>query len=146
MGARDVLDSLASAGCTVTAEGERLVIRPASNLTDDLRLALRTSKPVLLALLAGDTSKLGDESRRFLDRRARLLRWGWTETDAEAVAEQLHLRDVHADYRHSCVECQHYRPGRCGNHRRAQSHEGEVGRDLAMLMQHCPGFRERGTP
>ena len=52
MGALDLLLSLASAGLSVTAEAGRLVIRPASKLTDDMREALREAKPELLALLS----------------------------------------------------------------------------------------------
>ena len=53
MGTRDLLEDLAGAGLSVTAEGGRLVIRPASKLTDPMRAALRDAKPELIALLAG---------------------------------------------------------------------------------------------
>jgi virulence-associated protein VagC len=52
MGARELLHELADAGFTVEAEGDKLVIRPASKLTDDQRAAVRAAKPDLLALLA----------------------------------------------------------------------------------------------
>ena len=77
---------------------------------------------------------------RFLDRRARLMRWRWSETDAEKLAERLVVRDREAYERVSCTDCRHYRPGRCGNHRLAGLHGPEVGRDLAALLQRCPGF------
>ena len=77
---------------------------------------------------------------RFLDRRARLLRWGWPEPEAERLAERLVRRDRESDDRGACVECRHYRPGRCGNHRTAGLYSSEVGRDLATLLQRCPGF------
>lgn len=77
---------------------------------------------------------------RFLDRRARLLRWGWAPHDTEALADKLVRRDREADTRVSCTDCRHHRPGRCGNHRRAGLHGDEVGRDLAGLLQRCPGF------
>lgn len=77
----------------------------------------------------------------FLDRRARLLRWGWAEPDADALAERLARRDREHDERVSCTDCRHYRPGRCGNHRRAGLHTSELGRDLATLLQRCPGFQ-----
>ena len=76
----------------------------------------------------------------FLDRRARLMRWRWSETDAEKLAERLVMRDREADERVSCTDCRHYRPSRCGNHRLAGLHGPEVGRDLAALLQRCPGF------
>lgn len=77
---------------------------------------------------------------RFLDRRARLLRWGWPESEAEDLADRLVRRDRELDERVSCTDCQHYRPGRCGNHRRAGLHAPDVGRDLAGTLQRCPGF------
>lgn len=77
---------------------------------------------------------------RFLDRRARLMRWGWTEPEAEKLAERLVRRDLKGDDRVSCTDCQHYRPGRCGNHKRAGLHSADVGRDLAATPQRCEGF------
>lgn len=78
---------------------------------------------------------------RFADRRARLLRWGWTEAEAEKLAERLATRDREHDERVSCGDCQHYRPGRCGNHRRAGLNVADVGRELAAMLQRCPGFQ-----
>jgi hypothetical protein len=78
---------------------------------------------------------------RFIDRRARLLRWGWAELDAEMLAERLVKRDRERDDRVSCAECAHYRPGRCGNHQRAGLHGVDAGRDLVSMLQRCPGFR-----
>ena len=78
----------------------------------------------------------------FIARRARRVRWGWPESDAEALAERLTLRDRSADdERVNCTDCRHYRPGRCSNHRAARLHSPEVGRDLAALLQRCPGFQ-----
>ena len=51
MGAHDLLADLASAGLSIEAHDHRLVVRPASKLTDDLRARLRATKPELLALL-----------------------------------------------------------------------------------------------
>ena len=41
MGARELLSELAGAGFELETDGDRLVIRPASRLTDDLRAAVR---------------------------------------------------------------------------------------------------------
>jgi len=75
----------------------------------------------------------------FLARRARLMRWGWAEADAERLAERLVIRDREQDDRTSCADCAHYRPGRCGNPRAAG-----VARDLpaemVSMLQRCPGF------
>lgn len=78
-------------------------------------------------------------------RRDRLMRWGWSAAEAEALADRLTLnaRDKHDD-RVSCTDCRHYRPGRCGNQAAAGLHSPEVGRDLAALLQRCEGFT--GTP
>ena len=78
---------------------------------------------------------------RYLARHARLLRWGWAEPEAEALAERLVIRDRECDARVSCADCEHYRPGRCGNHRRAGLQAPEVGRDWVALLQRCPGFQ-----
>lgn len=83
---------------------------------------------------------------RFQDRRARLLRWAWPEADAEALAERLARRDREADDRVTCAgDCTHYRPGRCGNHRKAGLYSPDLGHDLAALLQRCAGSSVRGT-
>jgi hypothetical protein len=51
MGARYLLQSLAAAGLTVTADGDRLVVSPSCRLTDELRAAIRAWKFDLLAEL-----------------------------------------------------------------------------------------------
>jgi len=77
---------------------------------------------------------------RFQARVQRLVRLGFDADDADDLAEGLHLRDVRADYRHPCLECSHYRPGRCGNHRAAGLRSPELARDLASMLQRCAGF------
>ena len=142
MGARELLADLAGAGLSIILDGDRLVIRPASRLTDDMRSALREAKSELLMLLAHNNAPSTPTlSPLFLERRARLLRWGWKEADADALAQRLTTRD-HDDDRVSCTDCRHYRPGRCGNHRRAGLDAAEVGRDLAAMLQRCPAFSE----
>ncbi len=153
MGARELLSDLADAGLSISAEGGHLVIRPASKLTDHMRAALRDAKPELLALLRSgsdaapcDTAAVGwtdADIARFIDRRGRLLRWGWPEAEAEKLADRLVQRDREHDERVSCTDCQHFRPGRCGDHRRAGLTAPDVGRDLASLLQRCPGFCNR---
>lgn len=76
----------------------------------------------------------------FLERHARLIRWGWSEPDAEKQAEKLVMRDRETDDRVSCIDCRHYRPGHCGNHRHAGIGTTGLGRGLAELLQRCPGF------
>ena len=164
MGAPDLLQHLRGAGLvlTLTQDGG-LHVAPRAALTDDLRAAIRASKPDLLALLAAEHEAFDerpyrltleqlhpshadamDEAAtvRFRARAAHCRRLGFTADEAEDLAEQLHLRDLHADFRHLCVECQHYRPGRCGNHAAAGLATNIVGRELATMFQHCNGFKE----
>lgn len=80
---------------------------------------------------------------RFAARVVLFLRRGIDATDADDIAERLHLRDVQVDDRRLCVECVRLagRAGawRCSNHRAAG-----VGRELPAVlvttMQRCTGF------
>ncbi|HNU11379.1 MAG TPA: hypothetical protein PKJ45_08440 [Rubrivivax sp.] len=164
MGARDLLADLAAAGIRVEADGARLLVGPADRLTDRHRVELREHKGEVLALLAEPARPFrlapadadvahadpwtADQIERFRARVTAIQRRGFTPQDAEDLAELLHLRDLHADHRHLCLECQHLAGTsatgwRCSNARAAQ-----VGRDLphelATLMQSCPGFKEAG--
>lgn len=170
MGAVDLLAHLQGAGFALRAEAGKLVVTPASALTDEARLSIRQHRDALIAALTearvepavsaakhdpgpykhaqvlpdvayADTM---DEAAmaRFQARAAHCRRLGFTAHEAACLAEQLHERDVHADYRHLCVECQHYRRGRCGNHGAAGLATNVVGRDLAVMFQDCPGFGE----
>lgn len=157
MGARELLSDLAGAGFTIEADGDRLLIRPAAKLTDELRATLRAAKPDLLALLAPNHrpyrlsrpeadaahAEPWDEAAcsRFVARVSLFLRRGIAATDADDLAERLHLRDAQGDERALCLECAHYRSGRCGNHRRAGLYSPDLGRNLAGLLQRCPGFQ-----
>ncbi len=85
------------------------------------------------------------EISRFQARAAALRQRGLTGHDADDLAERLTLRDRQQDERVACVECSHYRPGRCGNHRRAGISAPDVGSDMAVLLQRCPGFLEVTT-
>jgi hypothetical protein len=155
MGARDLLDDLAEAGISVAAEGETLVIRPASRLTHEMRAALRHAKPELLALLSARrpytlTKAEGDAAHaqpwdeaaigRFVARVTLFLRRGINAADADDLAERLHLRDIQGDDRRLCFECVHIQAGRCANHRQAGLQAPEVGPDLINKLQRCPGF------
>lgn len=163
MGARELLDDLTSAGFQITARPDRLVIRPASKLTNELRDALRSAKTELLTLLhapaepepharpyrlspaAADAAHAQPWGHaaivHFVARVSMLMRSGFDAADADDLAERLHLRDVQADDRSCCIECKHYRPGRCGNSQAAGLQSSAVGRDLAAMLQRCPGNR-----
>ena len=157
MRAAALLADLAGAGLTVTVDGDRLVVRPASKLTAPLRAALNVAKPELLTLLAGPALGLpalcaesralsGADATRYADRHARLLRWGWPRADADAVAARLAARERDDDRRVNCTECRHFQPGRCGNFRRAGLTSSALGKDLAALLQRCPGFAPMAGP
>jgi len=161
VGARDLLGDLAVAGIRVEVDGARLLVGPADRLTDRHRDELREHKAEVLALLTEPPRPFrlapaaaavahadpwtADQIERFKTRVRRLLALGFTRTDdAEDLAEVLHLRDLHADHRVLCLECQHLAGTsatgwRCRNHRAAR-----VGRDLphelVTMAQDCPGF------
>ena len=170
MGANDLLKELNGEGFALSTNGGRLIVLPASKLTDTMRAALRAAKPELLALLAGtaaptaSTAPVQDRPyklapaqaahahaqpwddaacARFVARATLLLRRHVIVENAEDIAERLHLRDVDGDKRVVCLECSHHQPGRCGNHLGAKLHSAEVGRDLATRLQHCPGSSVR---
>jgi virulence-associated protein VagC len=160
MGARELLHDLTGAGLTVTTEGDRLVIRPASKLTDKLRAALRQAKPELMAILASSRkvpasavqhrtahadrchSPQWDDAEiaTFVARVALFVRRGMSATDADDLSERLVLRDRDGDQMHVCVECSHYRSGQCASHRRAGLRSRDVGCNFARLLQRCAGF------
>ena len=77
---------------------------------------------------------------RFQARAAAIQRHGHAEQDAEDLAERLHLRDVEREPMVMCVECSHYRAGRCGNYRAAGLHVPELARGITVMLQRCPGF------
>jgi len=146
MDARDLLAMLAIAGVNVEADGDKLVSWPASRMTNDMREALRAAKPEVLVALAEQTDAFNPHWTRgkaslSLDRYARLIRWGWAEPQAGKMAELLAQRDREQDDRVSCADCLHYKPGRCGNYRRAGLFAPQLGQDFASLLQHCPGFK-----
>lgn len=109
MGAADLLQHVRAAGFRLDVDGDKLVIRPASKLTDDLRVKLRAAKPELMALLSrpyrlsvadadAAHAEPWDEPAvgRFVARVSLFIRRGINATDADDLAERLHLRDLHA--------------------------------------------------
>lgn len=162
MGAAELLLRTRTAGFVLDVADGKLLVTPASKLTDALRAELRNHKPALLALLAAPATEPRQRPyrlsaaeadaahaepwddatiARFVARVGLLMRRGFDATDADDVAELLHLRDVQRDDRACCGECTHYRPGRCGDHRAAGLDSAELGSDLAAMLQRCPGFQ-----
>jgi len=160
MGARDLLGELDAAGFSVTADGNKLLVRPFSRLSEQHRAELREHKAEVLALLSeparpyrlsaadADTAHADpwndDVIERFKTRVAAIRRRGFSPQDADDLAEQLHLRDVHADHRVLCVECQHLAGSTATGWRCRNARAAGVGRDLprelVTLAQDCPGF------
>jgi TubC N-terminal docking domain len=162
MGARELLADLAGAGFTVEADRDRLLIRPASRLTDELRAALRAAKPDLLTLLSVGAARPYRLSQadadaahaepwddaaigRFVVRLSLFLRRGIDATDADDLAERLHLRDLQSDDRRLCLECAHLAGRTHGSWRCGNAREAGVGIDLpsalVTLPQRCSGFK-----
>ena len=168
MGARDLLNDLAEAGITIRADRNRLLIRPAERLTDDMRQALRAAKAELLAELGARPARADpaalpsspvrpwrlskadadrchwptwndDEIAAFVARHARLLAHGLSDGDADDLAERLTLRDRDGDTRHLCIECANFRGRRCRQAERAGVGGPEVGA-LALILQNCSAF------
>ena len=159
MGAPDLLRHLRDAGFVVTpAHGGGIRVAPSASLTDAHRQAIRENRAELLSLLApspGDPDRWcwpssdamnGAELEQFTKRVEQFTRRGTSADAAEAMADRLVIRDREQDDRRTCLECASYRPGRCGNHRRAGLNATDVSRDLAVLLQRCPGFADRSNP
>ena len=117
---------------------------PPANPANWLTPAPRISQLATLAThenaRASPEAEASDADAVLAGRRDRLLRWGWAQADADALASRLARRDYEEDNRVTCTDCQHYRPGRSSNHRRAGLYAPDVGRDLAGTLQRCPGF------
>jgi hypothetical protein len=123
-------------------------LRPAATLLTDetSKVATVAGVDVVAAAAAAFShpssgARTDDEIHRFADRRDRLLRWGWTEAEAERLAERLVDRDRDIDDRVSCADCRHSRGSICANHKAAGLGSRDVGR-FAETLQRCPGFRE----
>ena len=160
MGARDLLDELDAAGFSVTADGNKLLVRPFSRLSEQHRAELREHKAEVLALLSeparpyrlsaadADTAHADpwndDVIERFKTRVRRLLALRFNPQDAEDLAERLHLRDVHADYRVLCIECSRLAGSAATGWRCRNARAARVARDLpaelVTMAQDCPGF------
>jgi len=80
----------------------------------------------------------------FKARLRRLLALGFSPQDAEDLAERLHLRDLHADHRHLCLECLHLAGSTATGWRCRNARAARVARDLpaelVTMAQDCPGF------
>ena len=83
---------------------------------------------------------------RFVARVGRFEMLGIDTTDAEDLAERLHLRDLEGDDRRLCLECLHMRRDRrCGARTVADVPGGRLIDAMPAILQRCDQFRE-ATP
>lgn len=119
---------------------------PISQLATVATLA-SNSGPFKLAPTEADTAHAEpwDDAAcgRFVARVTLFLRRGINVSDADDLAERLHLRDLQCDARALCLECKHLASRapnwRCLNARSAGV-AADLPRDLVMQPQRCPGF------
>jgi hypothetical protein len=138
MGAFDILHHLRERGLTVEpGEPGRVIVRPASKLTDDLREQIRAHKAEIIDRLAADRAAAPahqareqrqphDDLPRLTPEQVRAL-IGWDDAEiaqagrymrqadrhgfdldlAERITDHLMLRDRQRDDRRMCLECSH---------------------------------------
>ena len=158
-----LLDRLRGAGLVLTLlDGDKLHVAPRAVLNEETRAAIRAERDALVQALKTEamparrsgnplmTVEQGDachwpvwsdaEIVAFTTRTLYFMRRGVNATDSDDLSERLTLRDREQDDRTLCLECTHYRPGRCGNHVRAGLGGHALPRDMATQLQHCPGF------
>lgn len=93
MGAADLLLLVRAAGFTLDLVDGKLLVTPASMLTDELRAALRASKPEVLALLAAEREA---DAEAYAERAAMMeFDGGLSRAEAEVAARQ-------------CVDCEFF--------------------------------------
>ena len=138
-----------AAGLLTEAEGFGIVRPPAAHAASCAAFSASTpskaqERPYRLTREQGDAAhaEAWDDGAiaRFHARVRRLVRLGIATDDADDLAELLHLRDVEGDDRTLCVECNHYRPGRCGSHAAAGLRTADMARAIAVTLQRCAGF------
>jgi hypothetical protein len=85
MGAPDILSILQAAGLRLTADGDRLLVTPASAIIDEVRNLIRARKPDLLRLLAAGDTALASPDREAFEERAAIREYdgGYSRDDAE---------------------------------------------------------------
>lgn len=92
----------------------------------------------------GETTWNAAEIETFERRLALFTDGSLTLTEAEALAERLLARDRDGDERTLCIECAHYRHGRCVNWKAAgfvksRDADAKLG-DYAVTPKRCEGF------
>lgn len=126
------------------ARRSRLMANPANPANGLAGVSQLATLAISQGAQRSDKSWTDNDLARFLSRRDRLIRWGWTESEAEALAERLVRRDREGDDdRVSCTDCTYCGASRCCNHRLAGLQAPEIGRAWVTLLQRCPGVCEQ---
>lgn len=82
----------------------------------------------------------GAEVDHFTGRLARFTSQGLPPPEAEALADQLVIRDREGDDRRLCLECVHLSGRRCGAWQRAAVGGPVLPASLLTLLQRCAAF------
>ncbi len=140
-----------------------LAVSPASQITPELRLVIKTNRDDLLAQLTQEFSIGTDLQPHNLDRwcwprseamyrqevdasSTRMIRFtdkGVNVAEAEQLADKLVLRDREGDDRRLCLECANLQgvgPWRCARFLVADVSSIGLAPELVVQLQRCPGF------
>jgi hypothetical protein len=137
MDAADALESLRQDGFTLSAADGRLIVVPASRLTDEARTLIRQHRDAFLVILASEppsqsakvntapiripsthpapaTAPNPDRAAIRAARLNRMAALGITLIQTDRTADRLAQRDDDEDERRMCLECTHLgERGRC---------------------------------
>lgn len=126
-------------------EGGKASNGPASNETHGVDLdTLATIDGTDLHTWPHSQAMNPGEVETFTARLARFTDKGVAYAEAERLADVLVMRDREGDDRALCLECLHlqgYGRWRCGNWRAADVARLGLARDLVLMLQRCPGFK-----
>lgn len=162
----NVLATLHEAGLVLAQNpAGGLAVGPASRITPELRIVIKTNRDGLLAQLSHEASNdaIGAQRHADLDRycwphsnamngqeietfKARLVRFtdkGLCPETAEREADRLVARDREGDDRRLCLECAQLQGTgrwRCGNWMAAEVAREGVAPELVRTLQRCFGY------
>lgn len=165
MKASNAMTTLQNAGLVLMLNpAGSLAVSPASRITPELRLVIKTHRDDLLAQLSHEASNdAGPHPRNpdrycwphsvamnereiatFMARLARFTDKGLSLDDAERLADKLVIRDRESDDMRVCQECAHLQGhGRwsCGNWEAADVAPQGLAPELVLALQRCSGYR-----
>ncbi|MDP2165935.1 MAG: hypothetical protein Q8K21_17285 [Hydrogenophaga sp.] len=165
MKASNAMTTLQNAGLVLMLNpAGSLAVSPASRITPELRLVIKTNRDDLLAQLSHEASNdagphLPNPDRycwpqstamntveldTFTARLARFTDKGMGLEDAERLADKLVGRDRESDGRRVCLECAHLQGHgrwRCSNWEKADTASQGLAPELVLALQRCSGYR-----